>query len=416
MDPLAPGAPATTILLADDEANLRMLVRTTLEHPARRIVEASDGRSALDLARRERPDLVVLDHMMPGMTGLEVLRALRGEPATRPIPIVMLTASGQDKDKLEAERLGVDAYLVKPFSPLELLQAVEQIEGRDAGPDAKAAPADSLCADRRDALLELPAAQLALYARDLKQAVEAEHQRAAELAQANARLRILDRLKTEFLSFISHELRTPLNHMSAVDIFDPDADRGDQLEMIELIRQGYERLEAFVLRGLEYFNWLAVEPWAGEESFDLEALVREVARTAAPEAALELRLAAEARRVRGRSEDAERVLRILLDNARKFSPHAKEVAVRTWSDARGVHVAVRDRGAGFPPELAEEIFRPFTVADGMHHAAGTGLSLALAVAILQIYGGTIAGHSDGPGRGATFTVSLPRADVGEARA
>jgi two-component system phosphate regulon response regulator PhoB len=118
-----------TILLADDEANLRMLVHATLDDPQYRILEAADGATALALAKKERPDLLVLDWMMPEMTGIEVARALRNNDATSHIPIIMLTAKGQEKDKEQGRALGSYAYLVKPFSPLELLEKIQQVLG-----------------------------------------------------------------------------------------------------------------------------------------------------------------------------------------------------------------------------------------------------------------------------------------------
>jgi DNA-binding response OmpR family regulator len=118
-----------TILLADDEANLRILVRTTLDDPDYCILEAADGTAALDLARQQRPDLLVLDWMMPGINGIDVAQRLRQDPATAHIPIIMLTARGQETDKAQGGSLGTYAYLVKPFSPLELLQKVREALG-----------------------------------------------------------------------------------------------------------------------------------------------------------------------------------------------------------------------------------------------------------------------------------------------
>lgn len=118
-----------TILLADDELSLRVLVRTTLADPAYRILEAADGVNALELVRAERPDLLVLDWMMPGLSGIAVATALRQDPATAAIPIIMLTAKGQDADRGQGQALGLQAYLVKPFSPLELLDKVQEILG-----------------------------------------------------------------------------------------------------------------------------------------------------------------------------------------------------------------------------------------------------------------------------------------------
>jgi CheY-like chemotaxis protein len=114
------------VLIADDEDNLRLLVRTTLEDPKYEILEAADGHQALGAVRTGRPDLVVLDWMMPGMSGIEVLRQLREDPATAGIPVIMLTAKAQQKDMDRGRALGARAYLTKPFSPLDLLQQVEE--------------------------------------------------------------------------------------------------------------------------------------------------------------------------------------------------------------------------------------------------------------------------------------------------
>ena len=118
-----------TILLADDEAYLRLLVHTTLDEPTYRILEATDGHQALALARTEHPDLLVLDWMMPGLSGLVVAQMLRRDPATSHLPIIMLTAKGQAIDQALGQAVGLQAYLVKPFSPLELLEQVQAILG-----------------------------------------------------------------------------------------------------------------------------------------------------------------------------------------------------------------------------------------------------------------------------------------------
>ncbi len=116
-----------TILLADDDADMRLLVYATLDDPAYRVIEAEDGLMALELARKERPDLLVLDWMMPGMSGIDVARTLRQEPPTAHLPIILLTANGQQQDQEQGRAVGVSAYLVKPFSPLELLDTVQEI-------------------------------------------------------------------------------------------------------------------------------------------------------------------------------------------------------------------------------------------------------------------------------------------------
>ena len=98
----------------------------TLEDPGYRLIEASDGVAAWELIQEERPDLVILDWMMPQKNGYEVAEAMKGNPATNRIPIIMLTAKDRVEDLQISERMGMYAYLVKPFSPLQLLEKVQQ--------------------------------------------------------------------------------------------------------------------------------------------------------------------------------------------------------------------------------------------------------------------------------------------------
>jgi len=120
-------SPMKTILLADDEESLRALVEMTLEHPEVRILHAECGEAALAIARSEHPDLMLLDWRMPGKTGIEVARELRADTRTADIAIVMLTAMGSEDDRRQGLELGVRAYLVKPFSPLVLLECVQEV-------------------------------------------------------------------------------------------------------------------------------------------------------------------------------------------------------------------------------------------------------------------------------------------------
>ena len=117
----------TTILVVDDEPSIVELVRFTLEDADVRVVEASDGAEALILARRIKPDLVLLDVQMPRLDGLEVCRQLRREPDFGRMPIIMLTAASQQADRTRGLGAGADEYLTKPFSPLALLALVEAL-------------------------------------------------------------------------------------------------------------------------------------------------------------------------------------------------------------------------------------------------------------------------------------------------
>ena len=115
-----------TILIADDEQLVRQLIRATLRNISLRILEAADGGEALALARRERPDLLLLDVGLPGVDGYAVCRALKSDPETAAITVIMLTARAQRKDQERGLGSGADAYLTKPFRPQELLQDVQK--------------------------------------------------------------------------------------------------------------------------------------------------------------------------------------------------------------------------------------------------------------------------------------------------
>src|SRR5512146_2194460 len=118
------------VLIVDDEVQIVKLARDYLEHAGFRVISASDGNTALALARRERPDLVVLDLMLPGMDGLDVCRALRRDSD---VPIIMLTARVEETDRLVGLELGADDYISKPFSPRELVARVRTVLRRSGG-------------------------------------------------------------------------------------------------------------------------------------------------------------------------------------------------------------------------------------------------------------------------------------------
>lgn len=116
-----------TILIADDDPLLVKLVEYRLSACGYRVITATDGEVALVRSTAEHPDLVVLDAMMPSLDGLEVLRRLKRAPATRDIPVLMLTARKQEHDILAALSLGARDYLAKPFSPEELALRIGKI-------------------------------------------------------------------------------------------------------------------------------------------------------------------------------------------------------------------------------------------------------------------------------------------------
>ena len=116
---------AGTILVIDDEKDLIELVRYNLEKEGFDVIGAPDGKAGLEVARAHRPDLILLDLMMPGMDGLEVCRRLREDARTAGIPVILLTAKATEADRVVGLEMGADDYVTKPFSPRELVARVK---------------------------------------------------------------------------------------------------------------------------------------------------------------------------------------------------------------------------------------------------------------------------------------------------
>ncbi len=122
------------VLIVEDEPDIRGLLAFHLEREGYQVVKSSTGADALRQVRARPPDLVLLDLMLPEMDGLEVCRRLRQDPATAPLPIVMLTAKGEEVDRVLGLELGADDYIVKPFSPKEVVARIRAVLRRSRIP------------------------------------------------------------------------------------------------------------------------------------------------------------------------------------------------------------------------------------------------------------------------------------------
>ena len=115
-----------TILVVDDEPRIRELTQMILEDKGYRVITAENGLEAIQKTEKETPDLVLLDVILPGISGVEVCRVLKSQPKTRSIPLVMFTVLGRDVDQRLAEESGCDGYFLKPFTPEDLLVEVKK--------------------------------------------------------------------------------------------------------------------------------------------------------------------------------------------------------------------------------------------------------------------------------------------------
>ncbi len=170
-----------TILVVDDEPKIVKVVRDYLERAGFAVHAASDGASALDLARTEKPDLIVLDLGLPKLDGLDVTRQLR---KTSRAPIIMLTARSEESDKLIGLELGADDYITKPFSPKELVARVRVAFRREQ--DYAARQSDSIRA--ADLTLDVPRLRVTAEGRQIEELTPSEFSLLAELARSPGRV------------------------------------------------------------------------------------------------------------------------------------------------------------------------------------------------------------------------------------
>ena len=116
-----------TILVADDESHILHVVSLKLKNAGYRVLTARDGQEALEIAQQEKPDLLITDYHMPQLSGIELCRKLKQDPATAHIPAIMLTARGYELEPADTEQSGILRMLSKPFSPRHLLSTVEEV-------------------------------------------------------------------------------------------------------------------------------------------------------------------------------------------------------------------------------------------------------------------------------------------------
>jgi len=381
--PAQGGSPAGRILLVEDNADMRGYVSRLLVENGYDVQAAGDGQAALEAVRRAPPDLVLSDVMMPRLDGFSLAKALRGDAATRTVPIILLTARAGEEAKVEGIEAGADDYLTKPFSARELVTRVRTHL--------------KLARIRKEVELALRAAK--------------------EEAEAASRA------KDDFLAVLSHELRTPLTPvlMAATALHEDETVPADIRDQLGMIRRNVA-LEARLIDDLLDLTRitrgkmvLRVEPC------DVHSLLQhtvEIVREHAREKQITMKLELDAarRHLDGDPARLQQVFWNLLRNAVKFTPPLGSIRVRSFNEAGELGVAVIDDGAGFDPEAAERIFEPFvqTGFSAQVRAEGLGLGLAIARAVVQAHEGVIRAESAGPGHGATFTVRLPRAKDGAA--
>jgi len=363
----------TRILIAEDEPDLLQVVQYLLEQEGYEVTTATNGNEALRLARVHRPQLAVLDVLMPGLNGFQVCQRLRKDPATENIYVLFLTAKGTAADKETGFRVGADDYLTKPFTPSEFLARVR-----------------------------------------------------AMLARAQRLERRMTQIKESFVSIVAHELRTPLSNIKGFGDLLQEALSGEldpqERFLLDRLLGSTRRMEETVneIVDMAYLttNGLTEQQ---DQLVDLKQLIRDAVQQVATlaqkqEISISTDYPADGGRlwVQGNARMLHAALTQLLKNAIVFNRQGGAVRVVVDLDAEFVQVSVHDTGIGMTDQEIQRLFEPFDQAQHYltREHGGLGLGLALTQRIVERHGGTIWAESV-PHQGSIFSFRLPLvADTG----
>jgi signal transduction histidine kinase len=356
------------VLVADDNADMRQrIVRLLAEHYRTEVVP--DGEAALAAARERPPDLILADVMMPRLDGFGLLRELRADPGTRGLPVIFLSARAGEEARVEGLDAGADDYLVKPFGSKELLARVSA------------------------------------------------HLKMARLRQeASAALLQADRRKDEFLATLSHEIRNLLvplrtglelmklarNDAAAVEQARTTMER-QLVQIVQLIDD---------LLDLGRFRQGKIALRKGR--IPLAAAVRNAVETTRPLIegaghALVLDVPDAPIFVDADETRLSQVFANLLSNAAKYTERGGRIRLAVERQGDEAVATVADNGVGIPAHVLPRVFDLFMQEKRSLEKSQGGLGIGLSVAkrLVEMHGGSIEAHSDGPGKGSRFVVRLP---------
>ncbi len=365
------GAARAHILVVDDNADMLAYISRLLgEHY--RVSTATNGKEALDSFTAHPPELVVSDIMMPVMDGTRLLAAIKGNPATRSIPVILLSARAGEESRIEGYDIGADDYLVKPFSAKELLARIRaQFKARKF--------------------------------------IEENEQRLETLVEERTRDLVETNRQLESFNYIaSHDLQEPLRK---IQTFTELMERNLQDEeraagYLGKIKASAQRMSELIRSVLTYSKLSSSEVLF--TSTDLNIVLENIK--------VDFEVLIQEKRAKIESDMLPIIMAIplqmnqlfanLISNALKFSREDPVIRIRSEIAGDKVKLTFSDNGIGFEPQYGEKIFQLFQRLHGKHEYTGTGVGLSICKKIVEQHNGTITAVAE-PGKGATFIIQLP---------
>ena len=421
-----------TLLVVDDEENNRNVIVAQLKTEGYAFITAASGEEALELIDQQLPDLILLDVMMPGISGFDVAEILKSEERTATIPIIMITALGDGNSRLTGLTSGVEEFLTKPVSRAELLMRVRNLLRLKEYQDDLSTYNNALEGRVADRTKELESASL-------------------QLSEAQTQLLQSEKLAAlgQLAAGVAHEINNPVGYVNSnigtlkgytkdlIEILrayeeinqkhtpDPELMIGlqklkdkHQLDYIcedapQLIDESLEGLSRIrkIVQDLKNFAHTDVDPeWKLEDMHECLDSALNIANNEIKYKAKVIREYGQLPEIECLGSQLSQVFLNLLINAAHAIPDSEQgtITVRTSCDNDEVSIEISDTGCGIPAENLTRIFDPFFTTKPI--GQGTGLGLSLSYGIVQRHNGRIEVRSETrmeAGRGTTFRVVLP---------